>query len=83
MARSLMKNWWVKQGDPVTESSWVTMNAPQTDPSKNMVVKAAIVDETSGKPIKFDLTFSQEGPPFIRVGYGCDGGQLLLLADAA
>jgi predicted secreted hydrolase len=49
------------------------MNAPQADPSKNMVVKAAIVDETSGKPIKFDLTFSQEGPPFIVWGTGVMG----------
>ena len=68
------KNWWVKQGDPATESSWVTMNAPQADPSKNMVVKAAMVDEVSGKPIKFDLTFSQEGPPFIVWGTGVTAG---------
>jgi len=68
------KNWWVKQGDPATDSAWVTMNAPQADPSKNMVVKAAMVDEVSGKPIKFDLTFSQEGPPFIVWGTGVTAG---------
>src|SRR5258708_33663316 len=75
------KTWWVKQGDPATDSSWVTMNAPQADPSKNMVVKAAIVDEVSGKPIKFDLTFSQEGPPFIVWGTGVTAGNYYYSLD--
>lgn len=64
------KPWFVKLGDPSTDASWVTMNAPQSDPSKNMAVEAAFADETTGTIVKFSLTFSQEGPPFIVKGTG-------------
>lgn len=50
--------------------SYVTMNAPASDPTKNMQVKALLVDQATGKPIKFDLTFSQQGRPFFVWGTG-------------
>jgi predicted secreted hydrolase len=63
------KDWYVTMGDstvaPVETTSWVTMNAPQSDPTKNMVVKAALFDAASGKIVTFDLNLSQKGPPFI------------------
>lgn len=66
------KDWHVTMGDsavpPTKDKGWVTMKAPQSDPTKNMVVKAALFD--SGKIVTFDLNFSQEGPPFIVWGTG-------------
>ena len=50
--------------------SYVTMNAPASDPTKNMQVKALLVDQATGKPIRFDLTFSQQGRPFFVWGTG-------------
>jgi predicted secreted hydrolase len=64
------KPWYVKLGDPSTDASFVTMNAPQSDPSKDMAVEAALADETTGTIVKFSLKFSQEGPPFIVKGSG-------------
>jgi predicted secreted hydrolase len=66
--------WYVTMGDstvaPTANTSWVTMNAPQSDPTKNMSVKAALFDAASGKIVTFDLNLSQEGPPFIVWGTG-------------
>ena len=68
------KAWYVKMGapgvNPTATTSWVTMNAPQSDPTKNMRVKAALFDQASGKIVTFDLHLSQEGPPFIVWGAG-------------
>ena len=64
------KDWFVKLGDPATSPSWITMNAPHADPTKNMAVKAALVDPATGKKVTFSLTLSQEGPPFIVWGSG-------------
>jgi predicted secreted hydrolase len=64
------KPWYVKLGDPSADASWVTMNAPQSDPSKDMAVEAALADETTGTIVKFSLKFSQQGPPFIVKGSG-------------
>jgi predicted secreted hydrolase len=50
--------------------SYVGMTAPASDPTKNMQVKALLVDQATGKPIKFDLTFSQQGRPFFVWGTG-------------
>jgi predicted secreted hydrolase len=63
------KPWYVKLGDPAT-SNFVTMNAPQSDPSKDMAVEASFADETTGTIVKFSLKFSQHGPPFIVKGSG-------------
>ncbi len=54
--------------------SYVTMNAPWGDPTKNMAVKALLVDETTKAVVNFDLTLSQQGPPFIVWGTGVKAG---------
>ena len=64
------KPWYVKLGDPATDPSFAAMSAPQSDPSKNMSVEAALVDETTNTIVKFSLKFSQQGPPFIVRGTG-------------
>jgi len=63
------KPWYARLGDPTTDA-YATMNAPQSDPSRNMVVEASFVDETTGTIVKFSLKLSQEGPPFIVRGSG-------------
>jgi len=50
--------------------SYVTMNAPWGDPTKNMAVKALLIDEATDAVVNFDLTLSQQGPPFIVWGTG-------------
>jgi hypothetical protein len=50
--------------------SYVTMYAAWGDPTKNMLVKARLVDETTKTPVVFDLAMSQLGPPFIVWGTG-------------
>jgi predicted secreted hydrolase len=68
------KDFYVRLGnsayDPTAFSGWITMNAPQADPTRKMVVKAALFDVASGKIVSFDLTLSQQGPPFIVWGSG-------------
>jgi predicted secreted hydrolase len=67
--------WYVTMGKsprvaPIETNSWVTMNAPQRDPTKNMAVKASLFDKASAKIVTFDLKLSQKGPPFIVWGTG-------------
>lgn len=50
--------------------SYVTMQAPRNDPTQNMVVKSLLIDQATGDQVDFDLTFSQEGSPFIVWGTG-------------
>jgi predicted secreted hydrolase len=50
--------------------SYVTMNAPQANPTQNMSVKAVIDDQATGTLVAFDLMLSQSGPPFIVWGTG-------------
>jgi len=50
--------------------SYVSMQAPLNDPTQNMVVKALLIDETTRDEVDFDLTFSQQGSPFIVWGTG-------------
>jgi predicted secreted hydrolase len=50
--------------------SYVGMTAPASDPTRNMQVKALLVDQATGKPIRFDLAFSQQGRPFFVWGTG-------------
>jgi predicted secreted hydrolase len=50
--------------------SYISMKAPQSDPTKNMTVKSALVDQATGTEVLFDLTFSQQGPPFFVWGTG-------------
>ena len=50
--------------------SYVAMKAPQADPTRNMTVKSFLVDAATGTEVLFDLTFSQQGPPFFVWGTG-------------
>jgi predicted secreted hydrolase len=50
--------------------TYVTMNSAWGDPTKGMVVQARLVDETTQAIVNFDLTLTQEGPPFIVWGFG-------------
>jgi predicted secreted hydrolase len=50
--------------------SYVTMSAPSGDPTEDMAVSALLDDETTQSVVSFDLTLSQQGPPFIVWGTG-------------
>ena len=56
-------DWAVKLGE-------VSMHAPKSDPTKNMTVTAVLTDAETNTIVTFDLTLSQEGPPFIVWGTG-------------
>lgn len=45
--------------------TFVTMSAPWPDPSQNMKVNALLNDEVTGTEVRFDLSMSQYGPPFL------------------
>lgn len=53
-----------------TFATYVTMQSPAADPTKNMQVKALLSDDPSMDSVTFDLTFSQEGRPFYVWGTG-------------
>lgn len=63
------KPWYARLGE-VGGASYVIMQAPQADPAQNRVVSASLYDADLGKQVKFELTFSQQGPPFIVWGTG-------------
>lgn len=50
--------------------TYVSMHSPAGDPTKNMSVKALMVDQATGTNVNFDLSLSQQGPPFIVWGTG-------------
>lgn len=50
--------------------SYVAMSAPASDPTKNMAVKALVIDQATETPVKFDLSMSQQGRPFFVWGTG-------------
>jgi len=64
------KAWKVGLGDS-TPPSYVAMNAPQADPTKNMRVAAHLFDQ--GTDIDFQLNLSQQGKPFMVFGTGLRG----------
>jgi predicted secreted hydrolase len=68
------KDWYVNLPYPAAPSAastpYVTMNAPQSDPTKNMAVKALLIDDVTKKVVTFDLTLSQQGPPMLIWGTG-------------
>src|SRR5436190_3932839 len=69
--RDVTKDWYVNLPYPAGSAApYVKMNAPQSDPTKNMTVQAAMIDETSEKPVTFDLTLSQQGLPLLVWGTG-------------
>lgn len=58
----------------VAFSTYVTMTAPASDPTKNMRVKALLSDDPSLTPVTIDLTLSQKGRPFYVWGTGVNPG---------
>ena len=58
--------------EAVAVRSFVSMTAPKADPSKDIEVKALMVDEPSLTEVEFDLTFSQKGRPFFVFGTGIE-----------
>jgi predicted secreted hydrolase len=50
--------------------TFASMESPAADPTKNMRVKALLVDDPSLTQVAFDLTLSQEGRPFYVWGTG-------------
>src|SRR4051794_8919766 len=61
------KAWKVGLGDS-TQPSYVSMNAPQADPTRGMRVMAHLFDQ--GMDIDFQLNLSQQGKPFMAFGTG-------------
>lgn len=49
---------------------FVSMTAPQADPTQNIRVRALLVDDPSLDEVEFDLVFSQQGRPFFVWGTG-------------
>jgi len=49
---------------------YANMTAPAGDPTQSMRVQALLCDDPSFIPIRFDLTFSQQGRPFFVWGTG-------------
>lgn len=56
----------------VAVRNYVSMTAPQEDPSQNINVRALLVDDPTLTEIEFDLTFSQQGRPFFVFGTGVE-----------
>jgi len=52
--------------------NFVSMQAPQADPSQDIRVHALIQSQPSLEEIEFDLTFSQQGRPFFVFGTGLE-----------
>lgn len=56
----------------VAVKSFVSMTAPQEDPTRDIHVQAMLVDDPTLDVVEFDLTFSQEGRPFYVFGTGIE-----------
>lgn len=56
----------------VAVRNWVSMTAPQADPSQNIHVRSLLVDDPTLTQVEFDLTFSQQGRPFFVFGTGIE-----------
>lgn len=54
----------------VAVRSFVSMTAPQADPTQNIHVRALLVDDPTLDEVEFDLVFSQQGRPFFVWGTG-------------
>lgn len=64
------KDWYVRLGNPDNDPNWISMAAPQADPTQNMAIKAAFIDDATKTSVAFDLMMSQDGSPFIVYGTG-------------
>lgn len=58
--------------EAVAVRNWVSMTAPQSDPSQNIHVQSLLVDDPTLTEVEFDLTFSQQGRPFFVFGTGVE-----------
>lgn len=56
----------------VAVRNYVSMEAPQADPTQDIHVQALLVDADTLDEVEFDLTFSQEGRPFYVWGTGIE-----------
>lgn len=57
----------------VAVRSYVSMTAPQADPTQDINVQALLVDDDASlDEVEFDLTFSQQGRPFFVFGTGVE-----------
>lgn len=56
----------------VAVQNYVSMSAPQEDPTQDISVKALLVDSETLDEVEFDLTFSQQGRPFYEWGTGIE-----------
>ncbi|MFO1313942.1 MAG: lipocalin-like domain-containing protein [Burkholderiales bacterium] len=54
--------------------TYVSMTAPQSDPTQDMHVQALLIDDPSLTEVRFDLRFSQQGRPFFVWGTGINPG---------
>jgi predicted secreted hydrolase len=52
--------------------SYVTMQAPASDPTQSMSVKALLQDQSTATEVLFDLVLSQQGRPFFVWGTGVE-----------
>lgn len=68
------KDWYVRLGNPDSDPNWISMAAPQADPTRNMAINAAFLDDATKTSVAFDLMMSQDGPPFIVYGTGVSPG---------
>lgn len=58
--------------EAVAVRNWVSMTAPQADPSQDIHVQSLLVDDPTLTEVEFDLTFSQQGRPFFVFGTGIE-----------
>ena len=58
--------------EAVAIRNFISMSAPQADPTQDIKVQALLVDQPSLTEVEFDLTFSQEGRPFFVFGTGLE-----------
>jgi len=56
----------------VAVRSFVSMTAPQADPTQDISVQSLLVDESTLTEVEFDLDFSQQGRPFFVFGTGLE-----------
>jgi predicted secreted hydrolase len=54
--------------------TFVTMDAPASDPTQNMRVQALLDDDPTHEQVRFDLLLSQQGRPFFVWGTGITPG---------
>ena len=66
------KSWYARLGTSTKKLNWVSAHAPASNPTKEIHVKAVLVDDPTMKRITYDLTFSQVGMPFYVWGTGVD-----------